>query len=68
MNNQSAELRLSQTGEVMQRTKENGTKIEQGLRIEVTRIMLHHLRSSMHRIEDKDFDQENKTRRQVESI
>jgi len=49
----------------MQRTKENRTKSEQGLRIQVTRRMLHHLRSSMHQIEDKDSDQENGTRRQA---
>jgi len=33
MKNQSAKPRLSQTREVMKRTKENGIEIEKGLRI-----------------------------------
>lgn len=48
--------------------KENGTEREQGLKIQVTRRMLHHLRRSIHMIEDRDSTQENKIRRQAGSL
>jgi len=38
----------NQIGEVMQRTKANGTEREQRLKIKVTRRMSHQLRGSMH--------------------
>ena len=43
----------------MQRTKENGKIIGQGLRIQVTRGMSHHLRGLMHQTEDRDIDLRN---------
>lgn len=56
MRNESADMRISQIGSIMQRIKENGTRSEQGLKTQVTRRMLPHLRSSMHLAEDRDFD------------
>lgn len=63
MENRSAKLILRGIGEVMQRIKKNGAEREKGLRIQVTKRILHHLRSSMHQIEDKDSDKDNKTRK-----
>jgi len=40
----------------MQGTKENGTRNEQDLRVQIIKRMLHHLRSSMHQIGDRDID------------
>ena len=49
----------------MEGTKESGTISEQDLIVHVVKRMQHHLRSSMHQIEDRDFNQENITKRQA---
>ena len=46
----------------MIRIKKNGTRSEQDLRVQVTKRMQRHLRSSMHLTEDGDFDMRNITR------
>jgi len=49
----------------MIKIKENGTRSEKHLRVQVIKRMKCHLRSSMHLIEDRDFDLRTKTRMQV---
>lgn len=65
MRNQSAYMRLSRTVKIMQRIKENGRRSEQVLKIQVTKRISHHLRISMHLIEDRDFSLRSKTRMMV---
>jgi len=40
----------------MKGRKENGTRSEKDLRVYVIKIMLHHLRTSIHKIKDMDID------------
>lgn len=49
----------------MQRTKENGTRNKQDLRLQVINITQCHLRSSKHLTNDRDFDQRRKIRMKV---
>jgi len=62
MNNRSVELRLSQVGEVMLRTKENGTRSERYHRTQITRKILHHLSASMHQREGEYIGLRNRVR------
>jgi len=68
MRNRSTDLRLNQTRKVMQRTKENGTKSEKHLRVQVIKRMQFHLRSSRHQIEDRDINLRRRIRMQAGNL
>lgn len=58
----------SYIGKVMIRIKENWTRNEQSLKMQVTRGMFPHLRSSIHLVEDEDFDLKRRIRMKARSI
>eukprot|EP00253_Pinus_taeda_P034505 PITA_34505 len=61
-------LNLNGIGKVMTRLRENGIRSEEDYKTHVTKRMQCHTRSSMHLIEDKDFNPRNRTRVMVGSL
>ena len=61
-------MRLSKTGKIIIQIKGNGILSKQGFRIQVKKRMKHHIRSSMHLIEGRDFSLRRRTRVMVGSL